>query len=166
MTGGMAMRQAFSPRLRAGLTASLAGLVLVAGMGAAGAQSSACQDIGKTLQDRKSIVERLQKVGKGGKVDPRQACTGFTQLVSNGQAVVKWMEANASWCQVPDVFVENMKNDHKKASELKARACKVAAQQTEMERRARQGGGGPGQPSGLLGGGGLEGNQRLPQGVL
>ena len=164
--GGMAMRQAFSPRRWAGLTVPLAGVVLVAGV--AGAQASPCAEIGKTLQERKSIVERLQKLGKGGKIDPRQACTSFGQLVSNGQTVIKWMDANASWCQVPDSFVESMKTDIKKSAELKAKACKVAAQQTEMERRARQGGG-PGQggqAGGLLGGGGLEGAQRLPQGVL
>lgn len=149
---------------RTGLAAA-AGLVLAFGAaGGALAQSSACQDIAKTLQERKNIVERLSKIGKGGKIDPRQACAGFTQLVSNGQSVLKWMEANASWCQVPDVFVENMKNDHKKSADLRGKACKVAAQQDQMQRQARQGGG-P-QAGGLLGGNGLEGNRRMPQGAL
>ena len=158
------MRQFYPSPSRAGLTALAAGVVLAWSMGGAQAQSAACQDVAKTLQERRNIVDRLQKLGKGGKIDPRQACAGFTQLFSNGQSLLKWMEANASWCQVPDSFVENMRNDHKKSADLKAKACKVAAQQTEMERRARQGGG-P-QAGGLLGGDGLEGSRRLPQGAL
>lgn len=161
------MRHLLQPCARTGLGAALTGLALLAGSAAVQAQSAACQDIAKNLQERRSIVERLQKLGKGGKIDPRVACTGFTQLVSNGSAIMKWMEANASWCQVPDSFVENMRADHRKSSDLRAKACKVAQQQAQMERRAREGGGAPGQQGGgLLGGPGLEGTYRLPQGAL
>ncbi len=129
----------------------------------AGAQSTSCQNIQPMLTQRKEISGRLS-AGPKGKMDARVACSGFNQLVSNGQTLIKWVDANKDWCQIPDAFVGGIKADHEKAVSIRARACKVAAQQSEMEKRAKEGGGGGG--GGLLGGGGLAGQQAMPQGAL
>lgn len=146
------------------VTMGAAGLLAVA-VPQAGAQSASCQSIQPMLVQRKEISGRLS-AGPKGKLDARVACSGFNQLVSNGQALIKWVDANKDWCQIPDTFVGGIKADHEKAISIRARACKVAAQQTEMEKRAKEGGGGGGGAGGLLGGGGLTGQQAMPQGAL
>ena len=63
---------------------------------------------------------------------------------------------------MPDSFVESVKADHAKAVSIRGKACGVAQQQARAEKQAREGGG----SSGLLGGGGLTGATRMPQGAL
>ena len=150
---------------RSVIVAMGAGSLLVAAVPEAVAQQSAsCQSIQPMLTQRKEISGRLSS-GAKGKLDARVACSGFNQLVSNGQTLIKWVDANKDWCQIPETFVGGIKADHEKAISIRARACKFAAQQTEMEKRAKEGGGGGG-AGGLLGGGGLAGQQAMPQGAL
>ncbi|MGT2480286.1 hypothetical protein ACU4GR_18825 [Methylobacterium oryzae CBMB20] len=81
---------------------------------------------------------------------------------------MKWIAANKEWCSIPDSFAEGFKADHMKVSGIRTKICSVAAQATKMEAQARaqaqaQAGGGGG---GLLGGPGLTGSFKLPQGAL
>jgi hypothetical protein len=138
---------------------------LLAGAAPALAQSATCQEIAGTLKERQTLIQRLAALGgKNKKVDPKVACNAFTGLIANGVKALKWMETNKDWCQIPDAFVANIKNDQDQAHKLRAQACKVAAQITEMEKKARsaQGGG----PGGLLGGDGLTGSYKIPQGAM
>lgn len=137
---------------------------------AAMAQSAACQEGGKLMNQRQAIVAKLSSLGKN-KIDPRAACPLFGQLVSNGSAAIKWLEANKDWCSIPDGFVENIKGDHAKAADLRTKACAAAAQVQALEKKARQAqqeGGSPGAggAGGMLGGPGLTGSFKLPQGAL
>jgi hypothetical protein len=145
---------------------ALAGAAAVAlGAPPALAQANTCQDFGKTLNERKDIVQRIGALGgKNKKVDAKTACAMFSTLVANGASAVKWLEANKDWCQVPDPFVENIKSDHARSVEMRTNACKAAAQQAAMEKKAKEAASGGG--SGLLGGGGLTGSYRMPQGAL
>jgi hypothetical protein len=131
------------------------------------AQGSGCQELGTHLTERKSLVEAIQKLGGGKdkKMDPKAACAAFGKLVANGNTTLKWADANKDWCQVPDQFIQGIKNDHDKVSKIRGQACTVAAKQAEMEKKAASGQG-PGGPGGLLGGGGLEGSFKMPQGAL
>ncbi|HEX8167887.1 MAG TPA: hypothetical protein VF601_19140 [Beijerinckiaceae bacterium] len=142
---------------------AFAGVAAVAlGSAPALAQSETCSQFGKTIQERAAIVQRLNAAGnKNKKIDPKTACSMFGELVSNGAGAVKWLETNKDWCQIPDPFIENIKAEHAKAVNLRGQACKAAAQQAAMEKKAREGGG-----SGLLGGDGLTGSFRMPQGAL
>ena len=134
------------------------------GGSAAFAQASGCTDIQPMLLQRKSIGERISSATAGGKkqIDPRRACTDFGALVSNGDKLIKWSETNKQWCQIPDQFLQSVKDDHSRAVKIRGQACGAAAKQAQMEKQAREGGGG----GGLLGGGGLTGATRLPQGAL
>jgi hypothetical protein len=149
-------------RLIAGL---VMGFASVAGS-SAWAQPSGCQDSSKFLSERKSLAEQLNGLSKGGKIsDARAACGLLTKLVTNGETGVKWIEANKDWCQIPDQFAQGFKEEHSRAVSLKGKACQVAAQQAAMEKRAKaqaQQQSGPG----LLGGGGLTGQYKIPQGAL
>ncbi|NNM72968.1 hypothetical protein HJG44_11320 [Enterovirga sp. DB1703] len=130
---------------------------------AAYAQASGCGDIQPMLLQRKSIGERITAATRGKKqIDAKRACSDFGSLVANGDKVLKWAEANKEWCQIPDNFIQSIKEDHGRAVKIRGQACGAAAKQAQMEKQAREGGGG----GGLLGGGGLSGVTRLPQGAL
>jgi hypothetical protein len=150
------------PRRPALLRLALAGTAAAAlGAAPALAQSGTCQEFGKTLQERAGIVQKINAAGdKNKKVEPKAACSLFGALVTNGENAVKWLEANKDWCQIPDPFIANIKAEHAKAVGLRGQACKAAAQQIENE-KAKKGGG-----SGLLGGDGLTGSFKVPQGAL
>ena len=127
--------------------------------GMAAAQQSGCGDLQGMLLKRKQISDSLSG-GAKRQLDPKVACGGFNQLVQNGTTIMKWAEANKDWCQVPDSFLEGVKADHSKAQEIRTKACGIAAKQDEMEKQAKNGGGG------LLGGSGLSGSRALPSGAL
>jgi hypothetical protein len=147
----------------------LAAAFAVAGVFVAGpafAQASGCGDAQKFLTERQSLIQQINKLGGNGKkktIDPRAACGIFTKLVSNGSVGLKWLESNKVWCQVPDEFAKGLEEDHKRAVEMKSKACSAAAKVAEMEKQAKkqqqQGGG-------LLGGGGLTGSYSMPKGAL
>jgi hypothetical protein len=140
----------------------LAGPIVVsAPVTEAHAQAAAgCGDIQKLLLDRKSIASTLAPK-KGQQMEAGFACTGFGKLVANGTALIKFVDTNKDWCQIPDAFTSGIKADHARAVTIRAKACGIAAKQVQMQKQAKEGGGG-----GLLGGGGLEGPSRLPQGAL
>jgi adenine-specific DNA methylase len=135
------------------------------------AQSSACQEGQKILQERQGLVQQINKLTAGGKkkqIDPRAACSVFTKLVTNGNAGQKWMTENKDWCQIPDQVVEGFSKDHKQSESIKGQACQAAAKMAEMEKRAKQQaqqaqqGGGMGSKMG----GGLTGTLSIPKGAL
>jgi hypothetical protein len=135
---------------------------------AAQAQTADCTTIQKTLTERKDIVAKINAVSKTkNKMTPAQACSIFTRLQANGAEGMKWLTANKDWCSVPDSFVDGFKADHTRVSSLRTKVCGAAQQQAVLEKRAREqaqnGGGGGG---GLLGGPGLTGSFKLPQGAL
>ncbi|MGO4704750.1 hypothetical protein AB4072_03095 [Microvirga sp. 2MCAF38] len=129
------------------------------------AQSNSCGDAQKFLGERQGLIQQINKLGGGKKkqIDARDACAIFTKLVANGNTGVKWLEANKDWCQVPDQFAENFKRDHGQAVEMRGKACQAAAKMAEMEKQAKAG---QQRGPGLLGGGGLTGEYKMPQGAL
>jgi hypothetical protein len=132
-------------------------------LAAAPAQSASCQDAQKFLGERQSLIQQINKLGgKDKKVDPRAACGILGKLVANGEAGVKWLDANKDWCQVPDQFAQGFKQDHDHSKEMRTKACQAAAQLTQMEKQARQQSKQGGNPFG----GGLTGEYKVPQGAL
>lgn len=125
-----------------------------------------CSGIQKTLAERKALVGRANAASTSKKkMTPGEACSLFGRLVSNGSEGMKWIAANKEWCSIPDSFAEGFKADHAKVSGIRTQICGVAAQAAKMEAQARaqaQNGGG----GGLLGGPGLSGSFKLPQGAL
>jgi hypothetical protein len=143
-----------------------AGIVMAA---PAFAQSNSCQDGQKILQERQSLIQQINKLSNGGKnkkLDPRAACTIFTKLATNGEAGVKWIDANKDWCQIPDQFAENFKQDHGRAVNMKGQACQAAAKMAEMEKRAKQQAQQQQQGGHNPFGGGLTGTYSVPKGAL
>lgn len=125
-----------------------------------------CSGIQKTLAERKALVGRANAASTSKKkMTPAEACSLFGKLVSNGHEGLKWIAANKEWCSIPDSFAEGFKADNAKVTTIRSQICGVAAQAAKMEAQARaqaQNGGG----GGLLGGPGLSGSFKLPQGAL
>ncbi len=130
------------------------------------AQAAECGEIQKTLQARKDLVAKANAASNAKqKMTPQQACALFTQLQGNGTTGIKWITANKEWCSIPDSFAEGFKADHLKVSGIRTKICGMAAQASKMEAQAKaqaQNGGG----GGLLGGPGLTGSLKMPQGAL
>ena len=149
---------------------TVAAALAVAFAGFAGpalAQGTACGDIQKTLIERKALVSQANgsSGSKKAKLTAAQACTLFGKLATNGAGGIKWLDANKEWCSIPDSFMDGFKQDHARVLTLRTKICSAASQQAVMEKRARQqaensGGGG------LLGGPGLTGSMKIPQGAL
>lgn len=148
-------------------TAAILGGILVAAP--AFAQGVECGEIQKTLQSRKDLVARANTASNSKKkMTPQEACALFGKLQSNGVEGMKWITANKEWCSIPDSFAEGFKADHTKVSGIRTKVCAVAAQASKMEAQAKaqaQNGGGNG-GGGLLGGPGLTGSLKMPQGAL
>ena len=150
-------------------TYGLAAALLVGGLAsntAAFAQAAECGAIQTTLQARKDLVARANTASNSKKkMTPQEACALFGKLTNNGLEGMKWIAANKEWCSIPDSFAEGFKADHTKVVGIRTKICGIAAQATKMEAQARtqaQNGGG----GGLLGGPGLTGQFKMPQGAL
>ncbi|MGU3358725.1 hypothetical protein ACLBWX_00165 [Methylobacterium sp. M6A4_1b] len=152
-------------KTNAALAVAIATTALFSGQ--AFAQGAECGEIQQTLQARKDLIGKANAASNSKKkMTPAEACTLFGKLQANGTAGLKWITANKEWCSIPDSFAEGFKADHVKVSGIKTKVCGVAAQASKMEAQARaqaQNGGGGG---GLLGGPGLTGSLKMPQGAL
>ncbi|SEF58637.1 hypothetical protein SAMN04488115_101552 [Bosea lathyri] len=136
----------------------------------ANAQASGCEQMQKLLQERQSIVARLNTATKQKrKLTPAEACSTLGTLVNNGSATLKFASANMDWCQIPPTFIDGMKADNEKAAGIRNQACNAVKQHAAMQRKAQQqaqqqqkGGGNP------FGGGDsiTGGAMRIPQGAL
>ena len=154
-------------RPRVLMFASLSGLALIAAAPAA-AQSPACLEGGKLMQERAALVQGLASQGKK-KLTAAAACGRFGSLVGNGSKLIAWFEQNAAWCNVPDQVVERVKSDHQQAQTVRGQACTAAAKMKQMEAQAaRARAGQQGAPGGFGGNGGdvVSGAMRVPQGAL
>ena len=58
--------------------------------------------------------------------------------MTNGDAGMKWITANKDWCQVPDQFATSFAEDHKRAVDMKGKACAAAAKMAADEKQAQQ----------------------------
>ena len=152
-------------KIIATVAVALAGPLLVAAP--AFAQSVECGEIQKTLQARKDLVAKANSASNSKKkMTPQEACALFGRLQTNGSEGMKWITANKEWCSIPDSFAEGFKADHLKVGGIRTKICGIAAQAAKMEAQGRaqaQTGGGGG---GLLGGPGLTGAMKMPQGAL
>ncbi|MGL4975951.1 MAG: hypothetical protein ACRC56_11690 [Bosea sp. (in: a-proteobacteria)] len=126
------------------------GLVMVAAMACGGmmlvasptpvlAQASGCEKLPPMLQARQATVARLNANSKSKKkMSASEACAVLGRLYSNGTSIISFMTANQDWCQIPEAFVNNMKEDNKRVVGIRAQACNAAKQQASMIRQQKQ----------------------------
>jgi len=108
-----------------------------------------CQaDLPKMMQARMSQIEKLNAIGKAGKgkIDPMAACPVAKALVASEGQLLAYMTKNKEWCQIPDQFVNQLKEAHDRDQMFASKACEAAANFKKMQdqqRAAANGGMGP-----------------------
>jgi hypothetical protein len=102
------------------------------------AQASDCQKLQGMLQQRQSLIQRMNAASNAKKLDARGACGVLGQISTNGNQVLKFMDVNKDWCAIPDTFIENMKADHERSNKIRGQACRAAAQQGKMLQQQQQ----------------------------
>ncbi|PPD46276.1 MAG: hypothetical protein CTY15_02110 [Methylocystis sp.] len=132
------------------MAAGLALLALLAGGGAAHAQS--CQeDFQRLTQRRMAQIQALNNLGKAGKgkMDPNAACPTARKLVSIENEMLGYMTKNKEWCNIPDNVIDSFKQAGAKTRGFAGQACTVAAKMKQMQQQQREqaaSGGGMGAP--------------------
>lgn len=149
---------------RSHLAAALIGAGTLMAAAPASAQANTCADGQKYFVTRQSLMDQLNKSAvKNKQLDPRAACPILRKIVANGEEGVKWLEGNKDWCQVPGPVAEGFTEEVGKLKDLRGKACDAAAKIATMEKQAREAQRGGG---GRLGGEGLTGEFKVPQGAL
>lgn len=132
------------------------------------AQSGICERLNTLLKQREDIMKRINGMGRRN-VNPNTACSLFGNLAANGNQTLAFATENKDWCQVPDAFIENLKQGNRQVSDVRGKACNAARQQAALTRRAQQQQRqAQGQNQGAFGGvdGFSGGPWRVPQGAL
>jgi hypothetical protein len=127
--------------------AGLSALALVAGAGAANAQS--CQeDFQKLTARRMAQIQVLNNIGKAGKgkMDPNSACPAAKKLVGIESEMLGYMSKNKEWCAIPDNVIDNFKQAGAKTKTFANQACSAAAKMKQMQHEQAANGGGLGAP--------------------
>ncbi|MGL4648644.1 MAG: hypothetical protein ACRC1H_04495 [Caldilineaceae bacterium] len=101
------------------------------------AQSGICERLGTLLKQREGIMKRINGLGRRN-VNPSTACSLFSSLASNGSQTLAFATENKDWCQIPDSFMDGLRQGNKQASDVRSKACNAARQQATMLSRARQ----------------------------
>ena len=135
MTAGQFIR-------RAALIALIPAAVLSAGVPVAVA-GDCNADIGALSQTRQSFIEKLNVLAKAskGKLDPIASCAPLQGLVKAEGALLKYLEANNKWCNIPDETVASLKAGASKSVGFATQACNFAAQAKKQQQQQASGGG-------------------------
>ena len=115
-------------------------VVLAVGLVAAGAaEAGDCNaDIAGLSQKRQTFIDKLNVLAKAskGKLDPVASCPVLRGLVSSEGSLIKYLDSNKNWCNVPEETVANLKAADVKSQTFAAQACKIAAQAVEQRKQA------------------------------
>jgi hypothetical protein len=87
-------------------------------------------DIAALSQKRQAYIEKLNQLAKAssGKLDPIASCPALQSLVKAEGALLKYLEANTTWCNIPDDTVANLKAGAARSVSFAGKACAFAAQ--------------------------------------
>jgi hypothetical protein len=96
-----------------------------AGPGSASAQAPVCQDFMKLRDEAQKKGEAIA-AGQKRKVDRKEMCALVTRFVAAEGAAVKFLEANKTWCGVPDEAVKGAKATHAKTVKFRDMVCAEA----------------------------------------
>jgi len=119
------------------------------------AMPESCQnELNKHAQGRLDAINRINGF-KNKRPTATQACSAFNNLVAVESKMIKWMDENKDWCQIPDPLIDDLKKASAQGQKVRGQACSAAKKEAQM--RAQGGGGGGAAPRPAV---------RLPQGAL
>ena len=103
------------------------------------AQAGDCNaDIAGLSAKRQSFIDKLNVLAKSskGKLDPIASCPTLRGLVGAEGSLLKYLEANKAWCNVPDDAVGNLKQASGKSQQFATQACNLATQVKQQQKQA------------------------------
>jgi hypothetical protein len=123
--------------------ATVVSLSIAASMALQGvAQAGDCNaDIAGLTQKRQAYIEKLNVLSKKaqGKLDPIASCPELRGLVVSEGALLKYLQANQAWCNVPDDAVNNLKAADAKSQQFATQACNLAQQVKKQQQQQASG---------------------------
>ena len=95
-------------------------------------------DVAGLTAKRQVSVDKLNELAKAskGKLDPVASCPVLRNLVKSEGDLLKYLEANKNWCNVPDEAVNNLKAADAKSQTFATQACNFAAQAKKQQQQA------------------------------
>ena len=137
---------------------TLAGVLVATTVTADLAHAADCNsDIAGLSQKRQVYIEKLNVLAKAtnGKLDPVASCPTLRGLVKTEGDLLKYLQANKNWCNVPDETVSNLAAADAKSQTFATQACNLATQVAKQKQQAASGAAAVGQEA-----------QKLPTGPL
>lgn len=94
-------------------------------MGAPGAGGGAPPCVGEFMPLRQEAEKRAAaiKAAADRKAPREEVCNAFKRFSESEAKLVKYMEANQSWCGIPPDAVKQMKQNHSRTLATRDRAC-------------------------------------------
>jgi hypothetical protein len=115
-------------------------------VGVSSAYAGDCNaDVAALSQARQGYIEKLNVLAKAskGKLDPSSSCAPLQGLVKAESALLKYLEANNKWCNIPDETVQSLKDGAAKSVGFATQACNFAAQMKKQQQQQASGSGLP-----------------------
>jgi hypothetical protein len=98
-----------------------------------------CQEEFMPLRgDVEKRMKTIQALGKR-KAPPSEACTALRGLSTAETRMIKYVEANAKKCGIPEQVHKQLNDNHGHTSKLTTQVCNVAAQQAQAQQRGPAG---------------------------
>jgi hypothetical protein len=108
------------------LTIAILGLAMSAASALAQAPQVNCaQDFLTLRTDAETKGKALQEAGKR-KAQPAELCPLFRRFGEAEAKIVRFLEQNQAWCQIPPEVVKTAKTSHGRTIQLRTRVCQAA----------------------------------------
>jgi hypothetical protein len=80
-----------------------------------------------SLRDAAAQKASVIRAASARHASASEACALFNTFSAAEAKMIKYAEDNAVWCGIPPQVVANIKKEHGKTSEIRARVCQAAA---------------------------------------
>ncbi len=124
----------------------LAGFLVVLAATSSGARAQSCnEDLSAIGKKRNAEIEALNVITKshGGKLDPIAACPHLRNMKAIEAQMIAYLVKNKEWCNIPDEFINNFKNNTGKTANMAGQACAMAVKMKKMQENGGMAGGQP-----------------------
>lgn len=113
--------------MKRSLALALAFIAAAAGFHAAHAQApqTQCNDFVKLRTDAQQKALAIRTAGER-KADRKEMCTLITRFAEAEAGVVKFLQANKTWCGIPEEAIKAAKTNHERTLKFRTAACAEA----------------------------------------
>jgi hypothetical protein len=84
------------------------------------------KDFIKLRNDAEAKAKAI-RVANAHKANVKVACHLFNEFSAAEERLIKYSDANATWCGIPPQAIKSMKQAHAKTNEIRTKVCQIAA---------------------------------------